>query len=332
MSRVHNLLKRSESGQSLIFVAVMGATLMGIMGLAVLGGHVFVEFRRMQAAADMAAIVGAQKLPCDTTDATCISNAEGQACDYAQKNGYGGGGTGGTTCATSTKSNGYGNSAITTTASVPPTSCSPYDFLDYGNNSSCPGRSASQQTQYVFIEVRIQEPMTVPIFNISFTLDAHAVAKQGVASPTDFAVSVLDPNANPAFTMGGSTNTVVVGDTMANGAYALTGTGGAEVSCDGSWFTAASQSTPATTSFVSDLNGAPNFAPAACIVPPGETPLYPAAFSRIRRSFQTRMGIPCRPPPRSCRTALNAGIPMPTTTSGARATARAGHGSRPLAG
>jgi len=68
MSRVHNLLKRSESGQSLIFVAVMGATLMGIMGLAVLGGHVFVEFRRMQAAADMAAIVGAQKLPCDTTD------------------------------------------------------------------------------------------------------------------------------------------------------------------------------------------------------------------------------------------------------------------------
>jgi hypothetical protein len=41
------------------------------------------------------------------------------------------------------------------------------------------------------------------------------------------------------------------------------------------WFTAASQSTPATTSFVSNLSGAPNFAPASCT---SGSNLYPAAF------------------------------------------------------
>ena len=270
---LRSLLRKSERGQSLIFAAVMGGTLMGITGLAVLGGHVFVEFRRMQAAADMAAIVGAQELPCGLTDTTCINKAEQTACNYAQSNGYGGGWSGSSSCAASTKTNGLGSGTITVTANVPPVSCSPYDFLDYGNNSSCPGRPATTENQYVFAEVQISEPITVPIFNLSFTLYAHAVAKQGTSTPTDFAVSVLDPTLPGAFTMGGTTNTIIVGDTMSNGSIVENGTSATEVSCDGSWFTAATQTVPGN--LTSNLSGAPNFANAACT---GGTNLKPASF------------------------------------------------------
>lgn len=279
MGRLIKFFRRDESGQTLIFAAVLASVLMAITGVAVEGGHMFVEFRRMQAAADMAALVGAQKLPCGLTDSTCITAAEQDACNYAQLNGYGGGwGSGGpgiNACQSGTKTTGLGNATTTVTASVPPVSCSPYDFLDYGNNSSCPGRAASAINQYVFIEVQIQQPVTIPIFNVSFTLSVHAVAKQGVASPTDFAVSVLDPVASPALKMGGSGNVVVVGDTMSNGNITVVGTGGRQVSCDGSWFTAASQVVPPNSTFVSDLNGAANFANADCV---GGTTLQPASF------------------------------------------------------
>lgn len=275
MKPIKRLLTRREKGQTLIFVAVMASVLMGITGVAVEGGHMFVEFRRMQAAADMAALVGAQKLPCGLTDNSCIGAAVSQACDYAKNNGYGGGGgTGG--CLTGTKSTGYGDTTTTVTATVPPSSCSPYDFLDYGNNSICPGRAASAVNQYVFIEVRIQEPVTVPIFNVSFTLSAHAVAKEGVSSPSDFAVSVLDPPpSGGGLTMGGSGNVIVVGDTMSNGPITVNGNGGKQDSCDGSWFTGAAQNVPGNSTFVSDLSGSPYFANADCN---GGTTLQPASF------------------------------------------------------
>ena len=207
MQRLRECLREQEGGQTLIFVAVIGSVLMGIMGLAVEGGQVFVEYRHMQAAADMAALVGAQKLPCTLGDTTCYNKVETVACNYAQLNGYGGGYTSGSTCATSTKSTGVGSSTISVNAYVPPNTCSPYKFVDYGA-SHC----TTSNTNIYYDEVQIQEPMTVPIFNLTFTLSAHAVAKEGVASPTDFAVSVLNPNDSQALKMGGSGNVVVVGD------------------------------------------------------------------------------------------------------------------------
>jgi hypothetical protein len=63
--------------------------------------------------------------------------------------------------------------------------CSPYDFIDYGNgssNASC--KSASAPTSYSYIEVRLQKNFgNVPIFNIPVTLSAHAVASTEYRRP-----------------------------------------------------------------------------------------------------------------------------------------------------
>ena len=170
MTFVMRLLRGADRGQTMIFFAILSSALFGTAGLAIEGGRSFVEFRRLQSAADMAAVVGAQGLPCTTTDTTCITNAETLACTYATSNGFSGCTAGGSSAPS---------------ANVPPTSCSPYDFIDYGNgatNSHC--QTASSPTYYSYIEVKLTDNLgTVPIFNVPVTLSAHAVAKRGPQIP-----------------------------------------------------------------------------------------------------------------------------------------------------
>src|SRR5579863_10549124 len=111
---IRSLLAWHESGQSMIMIAVLMPVLVGIMGLAVEGGRVFVEYHHMQAAADMAAIVGAQDLPCSLSDTTCQGNATYDACSFAAKNGFG-----------NTVANCQAGSDSVANAYVPPSSCSP---------------------------------------------------------------------------------------------------------------------------------------------------------------------------------------------------------------
>lgn len=174
---------RSEAGQALIFFAVLAPLLLLTMGLAIEGGNVFTAYRHLQNTADIAALVGAQRLPCMQSNATCISQAESDACSYAQLNGVPGCMPGDTTAPS---------------ANVAPISCSPYSF-DFGNSaadSSCTQRTLA--IPYDFIEVRLTEPITVPIFGTSFTLSVHAVARRGRPGARndgkDFAVAVLDPH------------------------------------------------------------------------------------------------------------------------------------------
>jgi hypothetical protein len=233
---------RRDRGQTMIFFAILSSALLGTMGIAVEGGRVFVEYRHLQAAADMAAIVGAQKLPCSTTDTTCISNAESQGCTYASNNGFG-------SC-----TSGSTNAPF---ADVPPQACSPYDFMDFGNGSSdahC--KTATSPPFYDFIEVKLQDNLgTIPIFNLPVTLTAHAVAKGGTTSPGDWALMELDPNTQMSFN--GSNTTDLVGSAFANGG--ISGKGPQDNACDGGWFSAGSVSNVST-----DDNGTEVFAPASC--------------------------------------------------------------------
>lgn len=198
---LRRVLNDCEGGQTLIFFAIMLSGLMGVTGVAVEGGRIFVEYRKLQASADMAALIGAQKLPCGLLDQTCQNTALQDACAYAQNNGYGGGWNSGSSACNP------GNNT-TVTASVPPTSCSPYDFLSYGNypkNSSC--KSASAPTFYDYIEANLSENLgTVPIFNTPITLTAHAVAKHGIGVPADYALVGLSNSSG--LNLGGHSTTI----------------------------------------------------------------------------------------------------------------------------
>jgi hypothetical protein len=71
---------RGESGQAFVFVAVIITGLIGMAALVVDGGSWFHAQRKLQTAADAAALAGAQHLP--TQQAT----AKNVALDYAQRN------------------------------------------------------------------------------------------------------------------------------------------------------------------------------------------------------------------------------------------------------
>lgn len=239
--------ERAESGQAMIFFAVLLSTLCMTTGLAVEGGNMMVQYRKLQSAADMAALIGAQKLPCGTTaspaDIQCRASAEQQACDDAASNGFKDCTAGG---------------AGSPSANVPPKTCSPYDFIDYGNgssNASC--ISASAPTSYSYIEVRLQKNFgNVPIFNIPVTLSAHAVAKHGIPSPGDYAFISLDPTTG--LSISGSPTIQTVGSVFANGGITVTG-GGVAQTCDGGWYSAGAVSNVST-----DTTGTSTFAPTAC--------------------------------------------------------------------
>lgn len=251
----------------MILFAVLAAGLMMMMCMAIEGGRVFVEFRRLQAAADVAALTGAQDLPCAPSSSQC-STATQDACVYAQKNGF--------PCTA--------DAANAPAATVPPVACSPYNQIDYGNgklpSNTCAG-GGTTPSSYNFIEVRLTEPIQVPIFNLSFTLYAHAVAKHGSPSPKDFAIVTLDPSASGALTLG-SNGTVVGGARVALvvvGSVAANSTSSSSISqsgsatnttCDGGWFTTSTESAPSNV--VSSANGTPDFAPPTCN-PLSTTPL-----------------------------------------------------------
>jgi len=233
--------ERAESGQAMIFFAVLLSTLCMTTGLAVEGGNMMVQYRKLQSAADMAALIGAQKLPCGTADTTCIASAEQQACNDAASNGFANCTVGG---------------ARSPSANVPPQTCSPYDFIDYANgsfNHSC--KSASVPTSYSYIEVRLQKSFgTVPIFNVPVTLSAHAVAKHGTASAGDYAIISL--SRNTALSIGGSATVQTVGSVFANDG--ISG-GGTADTCNGGWYSAGTVSNVS-----SDTTGTSVFAPTGC--------------------------------------------------------------------
>lgn len=230
----------------MIFFAVLAPALFGTAGIAIEGGRVFVEYRRVQAAADMAAIVGAQALPCTTSNSGCVAKAETQACDYASKNGFSGCTAGGTT-------------ASAATANVPPLSCSPYDFIDYGNgsnNAKC--KSSVAPTSYYYIEVKLSNSLgTVPIFNIPVTLSAHAVARKGPRTSGDFAIMTLDPNT--PLNMGGNATVQVVGSVFGQGGVQAGGSAYA-IACQGGWYAADGGVNGVNT----NSTGSVTFAPAGC--------------------------------------------------------------------
>jgi Putative Flp pilus-assembly TadE/G-like len=71
---------RGDSGQAFVFVAVALMALVGMAALVVDGGSWYQADRRLQTAADAAALAGAQHLPTQQSQARTI------ALDYAQKN------------------------------------------------------------------------------------------------------------------------------------------------------------------------------------------------------------------------------------------------------
>jgi hypothetical protein len=84
-------IRHQERGQSLVLVVFMLIVLLVFAGLAIDGGMVFLERRRMQNAADAGALAGARELVeamCDQTDRVTADVTIHQALvDYAQVNG-----------------------------------------------------------------------------------------------------------------------------------------------------------------------------------------------------------------------------------------------------
>src|SRR5579885_1184656 len=87
---IRMMSRRTESAQALLFFAVIAPLLLLTMVLAIEAGSLFAEHQRLQSAADVAALVGAQDLPCATSNSTCITTAENDACTYATNNGFSG--------------------------------------------------------------------------------------------------------------------------------------------------------------------------------------------------------------------------------------------------
>jgi Flp pilus assembly protein TadG len=71
---------RDESGQAFVFVALALMALVGMAALVVDGGSWYQADRRLQTAADAAALAGAQHLPTQQSEARTV------ALDYAQRN------------------------------------------------------------------------------------------------------------------------------------------------------------------------------------------------------------------------------------------------------
>jgi len=280
--KLNELLKRfrailpSERGQAMIFAAILMPTLALSTGVVVEGGQVYVQYRKLQAAADMAALIGAQKLPCATTDTTCISTAESQACTYAVNNGFAGCVAGG---------------GSLTSADVPPVTCSPYDFIDYGNdnyggsgNASCKS-AASPPPYYDYVETRLTYSVTnIPIFNIPINLYAHAVAKHGTFSGGDFAIISLDPNTN--LNIYGNATVITGGSAFANGG--VSGNGKNDLACNGGWFAANGGVSGVST----DNNGSPIFAPTGCTGSNDTTPVTQSNLPQLADPWKGTVAPP----------------------------------------
>lgn len=252
MRVLRSTLAGRDTGQAMILIAALLPVLIGMLLLVIEAGRVVVEFRRLQSAADVAAMVGAQALPCstDSTATGCLAAAASAACNNAIGNGY--------TCSPQTRD----SSNRTSQADVPPVSCSPYDFMDYGNGSgngtpfATPACKPAQPPPfYDYLEVQLTYSLgTIPVFNIPVSLYAHAVAKHGVGVPGDYAVVQLNPAA--ALSMGGSNTANIIGSIFANGG--ITGIS-SDTACGGGWFSAGGISGVSTSN-----SSTPGYSPAGC--------------------------------------------------------------------
>lgn len=276
---------KGEFGQAMIFFAIMASALMMMTGLAVEGGRLLVEYRHMQAAVDMAALVGAQDLPCPGTLSCSDDYNEAYWCAFV--NYYGSGQVPGDPSATC-NSSGTAQSAVSgpiTVSASAPTSCSPYDSLDYGNdgtNANC-NQTTPRGPGTGYIEVQMWQSIQVPIFNTAFTMYTHAVARHGEPSPKDFAMTILNPTISDALKLAGTRGNglIVVGSAMSDstatsgGGSIDTGGSAGQVTCDGGWYTAAAESIPSN--LFSATGGTSVYAPSSCIAASGQTCDSPTA-------------------------------------------------------
>lgn len=255
-----------EDAQAMVLFAVIAMVLAMTTGLAVEGGRAYSDYRHLQSAADLAAIGAAQKLPCAASDSACATVAQQAGCAVANNNGI-------STC----NSNGTQPGVR-----VPPWTCSPYDNLDYGNDNGDTGGStnfsnanckstAIAVTEYFYAEANLKEDLgTIPIFDKHIVISAHAVARHGVGSPKDFAVSQLDNSASATgIVTKGNSEFFVNGSTFANGPMDVGGSSSATTGCDGGYFT--HQSSLSTGSTVTYSGGVAGFAPPTCYLDDGVT-------------------------------------------------------------
>jgi len=202
------------------------------------------------------------------------------ACTYAQKNRFSGGWDATNAVCRSTGSRSAVAYVPYTSGLAQAMSCSPYDFLDYGNDhySSNPGGApsntncktiASPPSQYYYIEVQLRDQISVPVFGVSFTLYTHAVARKGIPTLHNYSLVVLDPHQCSAMSLGAKSfvmngSAISDSDCSSSSIYAPNGSG--NTACAGGWFTAANESQPNSgTSFQSIGSGLVNWAPVECM-------------------------------------------------------------------
>jgi hypothetical protein len=271
---------RDENGQTTIFVAVvMLFVLMPMIGVVIEGGRVFVTFRKMQAAADMAAIVASQKLP-------AASTARQDGCNYAMKNGFGGGYSGG-----SCLPDAYGDSV---TVCVPPQSKSPYDWMPFttaGQTACDPAATSSR-----FAEVQITKNLgTIPIFNIPVNLYSHAVARSGIPGESDYAIIALDPTSTSTsgIEMDGLRSGIVAyGSVSSNNSAANNSikapTAGVAKVCGGGFLNAGSEGVQSNiATYNNGSSPAVTFAPANCVGAADSSPDWEAHAGLIADPYAT---------------------------------------------
>lgn len=250
-SREGTVKRNDESGQAMIFFAVTAGIMMFTMGLAVEGGRLMVTQRQMQSAVDLAALVGAQKLP-------SAQGAVSAACQAAQDNGF-------DNCTSTGTSDTLGGTNKTV-ACAPPSVLQPYSWsnLNYGTDSSCSTPTGSTSAHY--LEVQIQENLgTVPIFNIPVNLYAHAVARLGIPGVQDFAIVALDSTAlsnaiHLHNTSGIITNGSITANSTASNSYNTAGS--VNTICNGGAYASAVESDPG--SIQTTNKGTIGYAPPSC--------------------------------------------------------------------
>jgi Putative Flp pilus-assembly TadE/G-like len=245
-----------ESGQVLIFSALMMLFVaVPIMGLAIEGGRIFVSYRQIQSAADLAALGGALKL--NTSAQAAIS----QACTLSQSNGFGGGPQVSGNCLSA------GN--VQVSACAPPQTQSPYSAVDYksSTNTSC----ANTVGKPSYLEVRITDTIgTIPIFNIPVTLFAHAVARPGTPGVPDYAIAALDPDTTSATIAIATSNGIIAVGAITDNSQSPTSihTGGSGtnpyLTCGTGWFNTSSEANSVIPQIGSNSTGQLQYAPPSC--------------------------------------------------------------------
>jgi Flp pilus assembly protein TadG len=73
---------QSEDGQALVLIVLCLLVLLGFCAVTLDFGHAYLAQRRLQSAADAAALAGAQELP-DVTSATTFANSYGSSGNNA---------------------------------------------------------------------------------------------------------------------------------------------------------------------------------------------------------------------------------------------------------